>query len=191
MAAEIHVGEPGTIRAIHYYGKRGADGKSPVTLWGTVEEQVKEAQATNREYMWSGTHKMIDLYAMECEHVHPEEDEQFDDVEELLAAWMARNCAGLTWGDGDLYYKNRERGQASIPKYVAYMAADDEYSENHNSVCLLAPMGSCCAVCSDGDDDGHEEGACRMPDQLKDDEGTFWWANSPEGIAYMSKQSAT
>lgn len=188
--------EPGTIRAIHYHRKRDADGKYPVTYWGSVEEQIAEATAENARATSSRDHRMMQLYTFQgdCDHTNPEDDDKYDGVDDLVDEWMARNCPGLEWARGDtigihtLIWKNKERAYAVIPLVNEWRRAQETYDDTHNGVCLESPAGECCVECSDGDDDGHEPGSCYLPDRIREQYDDFWWRFSPAGIADREKE---
>lgn len=189
--------EPGTIRTVHYYRKRGADGKYPVTYWGTLEEQIAEATLANAHAVSSADHKMISLYTTQedCPHTNPEDDEKYDGVDDLIDAWMARNCPGLKWEPWDdisihpLIWKNQERAYAVIPLANEWRRAQDVFDDTHNGVCLDDYQGQCCTECSEFDPDyGSEPGACRLSETIREQYGDFWWRASPEGIADRERE---
>lgn len=189
--------EPGTIRAVHYFGKRDADGKYPVTYWGTIEEQIAEATAANARAVSTADHKPMSLYTRQedCPHTNPEDDDRYSDVDDLVDEWMARNCPGLTWARGDafevdrLIWKNKERAYAVVSLANEWRRAQDAYDDRHNGVCLDQYMGTCCTECTDGDEDwGHEPDSCRLAERIREQYDTFWWNVSPEGIADRGRQ---
>lgn len=190
LTAAVH--EPGTIRHVHFIRGRGEDGKFPVTVWGSIEEQIAEATLENARATSRADHRMIPLYTWseDCGHDNPEDAERFDGVDDLLDEWMRRNAPSLTYRDGDLYWKNRARAHVSVPLYVEWRVAQAEYDKGHNGpVCLLSPMGQCCEACTDGDDDsGYEPGECRLPERIRDEYDQFWWRVSPDGIAMTASE---
>lgn len=186
------VHEPGTIRRVHYHQGRTDNGKYPVSYWGDVESQIVEATEANTLRTSRMLHRTMPLYRMsdDCGHANPEEDDRYRDVEDLVDEWMRRNTPGLTWRDGDLYWKNRRRGEASVPLYVEWDDAQAAYQDVHvGNVCLDTPTGSCCEACTQGDDDfGYEPGECLLPTELREDYDLFWWRVSPEGVADRERQ---
>lgn len=180
------VHEPGSVR------RRRVNGQYRVTYWGSVDEQIAEATAANARATSSHDHRMIPLYTwMEhCGHPNPENDDRYRDVEDLADEWMRRNAPALTYRDGDLYWKNLRRAHASVPLYVEWRRAQDEWDDMHGAaVCLASPMGECCEVCADGDEDGYEPGDCRLPERVREAYDDFWWRVSPEGIADRARRS--
>lgn len=181
MAGHVITNKPGSVRTVLYH-RRDENGKYPVVYWGTIEEQVKEAQAKNREFMFSGTHEEMKLYTMaeDCPHSNPDEDEKFDGVDDLIDAWMERNCPGLQESrDYTLKWKNRERAIAVIPLAAEHERASHEYHDTHNTVCLEGYMGTCCLACTEGGDDwGYEPEPCRLGDKLRDQNEEFYDAIS-------------
>ena len=187
MTGNVKVNEPGSVRRVQYFARRGADGKYPVTLWGSLEEQIREATARNLEEHSNAKHVMSPLWLMadDCEHVNPDEDERFADVDDLIAAWMDRNCPGLRGAyrgvEWDLYYKNTRRAYAVIPLAAEYQRKKDEYDDGHNRVCYDNPMGDYCEACTEGDDDsGYEPARCRRRDEAQEQYSEFWWRFSAE-----------
>lgn len=197
MTGSVKIGEPGSIRHIYYHLKRDENGKYPVVYWGTIEEQVAEATASNlRRYSRQG-HVPEQLYSFvhDCGHSNPDDDESpYMGVDDLLDAWKERNLFGLTWRDGPLYYKNEERGKQIIPEYAAYVKAAQEYEDDHTgSVCLASPMGTCCRGCNEDAmdyDDGVEPESCRLPDQAREAWDDFWASNDPEFIEWLNNEHA-
>jgi hypothetical protein len=188
------VHEPGSIRHVHYLSGRDADGKYPITYWGDVDEQIAEATLENAKATTRLSHVPMPLYAYaeNCEHSNPEDADRYRDVDDLVDEWMRRNTPCLTWRDGALYYKNRARGEASVPLFVEWRAAQDAYDDVHQSgVCLDSPQGTCCTACTEGDDDyGYEAGACALPQQVRNAYDDFWWRVSPDAIADRARQEA-
>lgn len=196
--------EPGSIRTVHYRHGRGPDGKYPVTYWGTVEEQVQEATSAIARDLSADRHEPMDLFSFtdDCDHVNPEEDERFDEVEELVSEWLKRNCLmGADYPVFDrsvpferrqvqhgLRYKNERRAYAVIPLANAWERAQGEYDDTHaGAVCLDSPMGSACRGCledegedPDGGDFGIEPCGCVRQERARERQGEFWRLVSAE-----------
>lgn len=188
------VHEPGTVRQIHYMRGRQEDGKYPVTYWGSIEEQIAEATAANARATSRHDHKMMPLFTMteDCGHPNPEDDERFRDVDDLVDEWMRRNLPAMSWRDGDLYWKNKRRGEAVVPLYAEWARAQGVWDASHSgNVCLDSPMGECCTVCTDGDGDfGYEVEPCRLAAVVRDKYDDFWAMVSPEGREIRARQEA-
>lgn len=202
MSVIVH--EPGTIRQVHYYRGRGPDGKFPVTSWGSVEEQVQEATAAAAQLLAGSRHQPMELFSFidDCGHQNPEEDERFDDVEDLVADWLERNCLmGVKYPNfdasiphqqrmvmHDLKYRNSRRAYAVIPLANEWERAQADYDDTHaGQVCLASPQGSVCRGCiedEDGDPDDSENGfepsGCVRHIRARERQGEFWWLFSAE-----------
>lgn len=195
--AFVEVPEPGTVRRVHYFAKKGADGRYPVTYWGALEEQIAEATADNLRAHSSTDHTMIQLYTMaeDCGHVNPEYDDRFAGVDDLADEWMARNCPGLdrhasSRVEWDLYYRNRNRASV-IPLVAEYWAADSWYHDTHSTVCLESHMGECCERCADFDPDfGAEPEPCRRQDNAREAQSEFWDRFSDDGLEHLAREAA-
>lgn len=188
------VHEPGSTRHIDYRAGRNADGTYKVTRWGTVEEQIAEATSRNLELSSSVPHtsKQLYMFAEDCGHEYPDANPKFDGLDDLVDAWMDRNCGGLNRRDSiELYWRNISRAHANIPLYIEYKAAGDEYGDLHSgNVCLDEPMGSCCTECTEGDDDsGYEPEGCRRQEYARDRWDEFWDSVSTDASEYRARKA--
>ena len=183
--------EPGSIRAVHYFARK-VGGQYPVTRWGTLDEQIAEATQHNASTTSRRGHDTLPLYTYSdhCPHSNPEDDDRYRDVDDLLDEWMRRNTPGLTWRDGALYSKNRQRGEHTVPLYVEWRQAQDAYDDVHpGRICLDSPVGTCCQGCAEGDEDwGFAVGSCRLPEHVREAYDEFWWRVSPDGILHRAAQ---
>lgn len=154
-------------------------------VWGSVEEQVKEAQRYNLESTSSRDHVLSQSYAMECEHVNPNDEERFDDVWDRLWNWMERNCnMTLSWGvktelNSDIWVKNIMRAWVSDPVCSEFHRLEKKYYDTHNSggLCLEEPMGLFCEGCQESgwEDYGVETGGCKRREQAREAYEDFWY----------------
>ena len=192
------VRDPGTIREVKYHLGRGPDGKYPVTRWGTVEEQVAEATLANARALSGAEHQPMELFSFidDCEHINPEEDERFYDVEDLIDAWLERNClmgsdypkfnSTIPHAERMMQHRlkhiNHERAYAVIPLANEWRRAQGEYDDVHSGqVCLASPQGSVCRGClqdegrdPDSSDDGFEESGCLRQERARERQREFW-----------------
>jgi hypothetical protein len=192
MGVSVTVFEPGSIRSIHYYAERDSEGKYPVVLWGTLEEQIEEATATNLKAHSGSFHKPMDLWTMatDCGHSNPEGLDKYEGVEDLLDDWVKRNLLGLDYRDGDLYWKNRRRGEAVIPLYAEWSKAQGEWDAVHGSgVCHDQYQGTCCVECAEGDEDsGYETSPCWRQEHAREAMDEFWYQVSSDGVADRQRE---
>lgn len=209
------VHEPGTVRSVNYQGTRDADGKYPTKYWGSVEEQVAEATAFALRDSSSDGHKPEQLYtwASDCGHSDPEEDEKYDGVDDLVDAWLVRNCgiepdwpsypvqgvqspeyAAYT-AQRDLRFKQVRRAEVTIPLVAEYNRAKARYDEDHEGdVCYATPSGTACKGCyvaHEVDPDyGIEPFDCARRQRAKERRDDFWWLFSPEGAEHRARQAS-
>jgi hypothetical protein len=186
MAGYVETHPEGSFRRYRSERNGGA------VLWGSLEEQIAEATADNLRYSSGLDHQPMDLWtwAQDCGHENPDDlldEDRYADVETLIDAWMARNCAGLTsWNGskdwemhGHLYYRNRQRAVANIPLAFEYYQKLEAYEELHVGAVCKHPdsyMGTTCRACTDGDDDfGYEPSGCRRQENAKENQDMFWY----------------
>ena len=174
MTGSIFVFDPGSVRfvvdPVSGVGSRG--------VWGTLDEQIAEATAANLVSSSKTRHKSIDLFtwADDCPHRNPDTDDGFDGVDDLIdeamaAAHPAHRMTPTEW------FTERKTIAATVALSVEYDRAIAEYEGSHGGgVCLVSPMGSACAGCTDGDDDhGYEAGPCTRQERARERQREFWW----------------
>jgi hypothetical protein len=181
MTGTIIVHEPGTYRGTVVTGSRSYER----TYWGTLDQQIREATADNLRLHSGLEHKPMDLWTMayDCGHQNPEDAEEYEGVDDLLDEWWKRNFPeSLTYKDGELYYRNRRRGYYAVPEYAAWLQADNAWQDVHgDGVCRDSYQGTCCAGCTEGDEDfGYEPGDCDRQYLAKEAQNEFWWLFSDE-----------
>lgn len=185
-------------------GKRKTYGGEAV--WPSIERQVKEAQAENREKYAQSSHKPVQLYTMlgDCEHEDPDDMDKFDGVEDLEDEFLDRIGLGhenpysspgeyeMYWAWVRLKMKNLKRAAAVIPLVAEYNKASDEYQDTHGSgVCLEDPQDLACSYCDqDALDygDGVSDPGCDLNYEVTEAWENFWDAVSPEGYEYIQRR---
>lgn len=186
--ANVIVHEPGTVKG--YWGRE---------TWPSVEQQVKDAQAHNRERYSRTAHKPVQLYMMTADCPHgpvPDEREEFEDVHEVEERWMEESL-GLTaknpypYSDSvmhnayyDMYWRNKNRARFAVPLLSAYYRADEEFYTTHDShICKETPMGFACAYCDESSLDygeGVSDEGCKLESELQEEQENFWHSVSDE-----------
>lgn len=186
----VMVGEPGTKKLAWYYHR-------DIGEYPSIEQQVKEAQAHNREFYSSSSHNPVQLYTFEedCGHTQPLDDEKYADIDDLRDEWL--ESLGLTmknpyerastmyWAYWDLWNRNARRFSTVNPLAYEFDEAQGEWEDSHSgNVCLLSPSGEkACSYCNADDLDygeGVSEPYCRLNADLKEAEDEFWWRASNE-----------
>lgn len=180
------VHEPGSPKYT-YWGVRGA--------WGSVEEQVKEAQSWLRENISSYLHKESPAYYQDCDHINPDDDEYYEDVDDLIEAWLAKNCnfdgseayKPMKSPEWQLYYKNWTRATKVVKKYAEWDRKLLEYEDNHpGNICMWSPAGTFCEGCQETDDfEFVEIGSCYRHQLRKQENDEFWYLFSEDNERLM------
>ena len=180
---------PGTIRPSYW------PHANPRT-WGTVEEQVEEAQDWLRKNKSSHYHKTVQAYYTDCEHENPDDAEKYFDVDDLVDDWLKANCnfdgrekfakfGTPTW---TMYYANWKRAIQVVPLAAEYYRTQAEYEDTHNGeLCLDKPAGEFCEGCQD---DPYFEmvelGECFRRDTVVSEYEEFWAMFSEENESLHS-----
>lgn len=145
------------------------------------DEEIAAVLAELRERHSSAGHRMEELYTFteDCEHINPDDDPAYDGVDDLVDAWIEQHLFGLTYADGRLYWRNRDRAYGVIPLAAALDRAEREFGDQHNRVCLASPMGEHCATCDEldgegGEDFGFDPSGCRRTARAREEREEFW-----------------
>jgi hypothetical protein len=175
--------------------------------WGSIEEQVKEAQRANLNAHSSQGHGQEPSYWMECECKNPDNEDKYDDIEDLEDAWLVRNCnftdldsmrrSPIQSPEWQLYYKNWKRALVSIPLVAEYYREKEAYDEAHSfDVCLNSPTGLYfCPECQEnGYEDsafGVETGPCTRQENAREAYTEFWDLFSEDWLDYRKNKYGT
>ena len=178
--------EPGTYRYSYLSTNR---------TWPSVEEQVKEAQKENLKNHSSYYHELKPAYFRDCDHIDPDGDPKYEDIDDLTDEWLAKNClfdgtekrAPIKSPEWDIYYKNWIRAQKAIPLVAEFGREKDHYDDNHNyDLCLLSPAGVFCGGCQENDWEdsafGVEVGGCWRQETARDEHTDFWSLFSEDNL---------
>ena len=156
-----------------------------------LERQIRAATRENLERHSSVPHKDMQLYDRTedgCQRRNPDQEDglPWDDLDDYIAADFDRlnpEHAALLANYRRSYDERRPAYEAKREHRATFLQAqlldlmqalyDDEHT---GDICLHSPQGTCCVVCTDGDEDfGYEPGACSRREDAIESYAEFWW----------------
>lgn len=154
-----------------------------------LERELQEATRENQRRWSRQAHESMDLWTMQdyCEHTNPEDDEQYDNVEEFdrrvsrHEKWSSTERKLVVTNEYAHAFAAAARDQSTV--YQDWAKAQQAFDDAHDGrICMSDPQGSVCKTCADiheeGDDDfGYEPYGCCIEDDAREAYNDFWTAN--------------